>query len=301
LYIRVLWERLQPRRVRYGDTLRVLRRRSISAPIQLAGARRVNRQTRNTWILASVVAILGLAAVAEQARDRMTAPKPLTALDRKTVNEIVLECPSCPRRRIERIQGAWWMAEPWVLPADAATVDRLLDVGSAPVRRRYKLKQLEPAKVGLEPAAATLTLGAQRLTFGTTDALTQMRYVRAGETISLVPDRFSHLLLAAPEAFVDPRPFAGLRNLSKITRDGRALPADRVAALATLSAGAVITATPRAGGGEIVAHYEGGRECAFTLTREGAGWVLIRREPSIAYALDDRQGAQFEFGPPPTD
>ncbi len=254
----------------------------------------MNRQTFNTWILASVVAILGLAAVAEQARERMMAPKPLTALDRKTVREIVLECPACPRRRIERVQGAWSLAEPFVLPADVGTVERLLDIGSAPVRHRYKIEKFDPDKIGLEPPSAILTLGTQRLTFGTTDAISQMRYVRVGDAVALMHDRFSHLLMAAPEALVDPRPFVGLRNLARITRDGVELPAERMTALSALVAGAVLAASPRKGGAEIVAHYSSARSCAFTLTREGAGWVLMRREPEVAYALDAEQAALFK-------
>ena len=50
----------------------------------------MNRQTRNTWVLVGVVAALGLAAVAEQVRDRMLAPKPLATVNAKTLREIVV-------------------------------------------------------------------------------------------------------------------------------------------------------------------------------------------------------------------
>src|SRR5262245_53817182 len=129
----------------------------------------MKRQQRNTWILVGVVALLGLGAIAEEVRERLTAPKPLLALASGIVREVVVECPLCARRRFERVRGRWEMEEPWRLPADTAQVERLLEVVAAPVRSRHPPQYYEAAKIGLAVPIATLQLGPHRLEFGTTD------------------------------------------------------------------------------------------------------------------------------------
>ena len=110
----------------------------------------MDRQKRNTWILVGVVVILGLAAVAEQARERRTAPKPLLGASLRDVNTIALDCPGCPPRRFERVQGAWQMTQPYDAPADPAAVARILQLPRAPVAMRYPVEHFDLAKIGLE-------------------------------------------------------------------------------------------------------------------------------------------------------
>ena len=258
----------------------------------------MDRQTRNTWVLVGVVAVLGFAAVAEQMRDRMLAPKPLARINEKSLREIVLECPSCPRRRIERIQGAWTLSEPYSIAADPDVVARLIGVAGAQVRHRYRANQLEPAKVGLAPPFATLALGTLKLAFGTTDAITQARYVRIGEEIALVNDQFSQWLLVPPESLVDPRPFAPLRQLGEIRFDGHPIPAERLASVAALRASRVESAPSWRSGRRVVASYGGNRQVAFTLGRDGERWLLVRDAPALAYVLDAAQALLLDPGTP---
>lgn len=258
----------------------------------------VDRQTRNTWVLVGVVAALGLAAVAEQMRERMLAPKPLARVNEKSLREIVLECPSCPRRRMERIQGAWTLSEPYSIAADPDMVARLVGVAGAQVRHRYRANQLEPAKVGLAPPFATLALGPLKLAFGTTDAITQARYVGIGEDIALVNDHFSQWLLVPPESLVDPRPFAPLRGLSALSFDGKPIPADRFASATALRATRVESAPSWRSGRRVVASYGGNRQVAFTLGRDGERWLLVRDAPALAYVLDAAQALLLDPGTP---
>lgn len=258
----------------------------------------MNRQTRNTWVLVGVVAALGLAAVAEQVRDRMLAPKPLATVNAKKLREIVVECPSCPRRRIERIQGAWSLSEPYAIAADPEVVERLIGVAASQVRHRYRADQLDPAKVGLAPPFATLALGPLKFSFGTTDAITQARYVSNGREIALVTDQFSQWLLAPPESLVDPRPFAPLRGLSAITYDGKPIPAERMASVTALRASRVESAPSWRSGSRVVASFGGNRQCAFTLGRDGERWLLVREEPALAYVLDAAQALLLDPATP---
>ena len=76
----------------------------------------------------------------------------------------------------------------------------LAEIVRAPVRYRRPASELDPAKLGLEPAQATLEVDGTVLKFGATDAIRNDRYVEVNGTISLVPDRFSAFLFGSAES-----------------------------------------------------------------------------------------------------
>jgi hypothetical protein len=155
------------------------------------------RRTRTLLILFAAVALLGVVAYAQLERERVR--EPLTRLDTAAVRSVAVSCNGCTARRFEKVDGHWQMREPFVLPADDAAVDTLVAIALAPVRFRHAAATLDAGKLGLDPPQATLRLDATVITFGTTDAIHGDRYVKVGDTIALVPDRFSMQLFAAPE------------------------------------------------------------------------------------------------------
>ena len=92
------------------------------------------------------------------------------------------------------------MREPKEQPANDKAVARLAAIVRAPVRYRRPADEMDATKLGLDPPVATLKIDGTVLKFGTTDAIHNDRYVEAGGTIALVPDRFSALLFASPES-----------------------------------------------------------------------------------------------------
>lgn len=246
----------------------------------------MQRALRNNLTLIGIVAILGAAALADQVRERLAAPRPLLALDPKSVHEIVLECPDCPRRRLEKIGGRWEMAEPYALPADPARIEGLLEIPKSIVQHHYSATALEPAKIGLVPPFATLTLGPRKLEFGTTETLRNERYVRTGGGIELVQDRYSHMLRIAPEGLLEPHPFAGLPRIVAARLDGRALGDAARERLAALRAQRVAPAPASVRGRALEVELGDGRTLGFELVRYGEEWQLVRRVPLLAYTLD---------------
>jgi hypothetical protein len=159
----------------------------------------MKRRTRPLLFLLATVALLGAAVFAEIRHEQVLAIDPLTSLDVTTVRMLAVSCAACTPRRFEKVDGAWQMREPYARPADAAAVARLLAIANAPVRFRHAAGELDAKKVGLDPPQATLRLDTTTLRFGATDALRGDRYVEVGDSIALVPDRFSALLFAAPD------------------------------------------------------------------------------------------------------
>ena len=159
----------------------------------------MNRRNRTLTFLFATVALFGTAVYVEIGRERASALDPLTAIDTAAVRTLVVSCIGCSTRRFEKVDGHWQMREPFAQAADDARVARLIAIATAPVRFRHAADSFDPRKLGLDPPQATLVLDELSLHFGTTDAIHGDRYVQVGDTIALVPDRFSALLFGKPE------------------------------------------------------------------------------------------------------
>ena len=160
----------------------------------------MRKSTRNVLLLAVAVAALGGAVYAELARERTLAAQPLTTLDPAGVRHLEIRCRDCQTRRFERDASGWRMLEPYARPANAESIAHLLAVASAPVRTRAKLADYDAAKLGLAPPQFTLTLDGITIEIGGEDPIEHDRYVRLGDELLRVPDRFSARLLESPES-----------------------------------------------------------------------------------------------------
>ena len=162
----------------------------------------MRRQTRTNLFLLAMVALLGAGVFAEFRRERAMTRDPLTTIDPETIQALRIACQGCVVRRYEKTGAHWFMREPDQKPANDAAIERLTMIVRAPVRYRRPASEVDVKKLGLDPPVATLEADGAVLKFGTTDAIRNDRYVEYGDTIALVPDRFSALLFATPESEV---------------------------------------------------------------------------------------------------
>jgi hypothetical protein len=159
----------------------------------------MRKTTRSIVFLAATVALLAAAVYAELGRERSIAEVALTRLDPATVQRLEVRCQTCRTRRFARSADGWRMLEPYALPADADAVAHLLAITRAPVRQRLQLRDYDLAKLGLSPAQFTLTFDEVVVWIGGEDSIEHDRYVRVGDELLRVADRFSARLLEAPE------------------------------------------------------------------------------------------------------
>ena len=160
----------------------------------------MRKSARSILFLGVAVAVLGAAVWAELERERGFAPQPLTTLDPASVRQIEIRCHDCQTRRFERAADGWRMLEPYAQAANAEAVARLLAVTHASVRTRAPMREYDPAKLGLAPAQFTLRFDGVTIEIGNEDPIEHDRYVRMGEELLRVPDRFSARLLESPES-----------------------------------------------------------------------------------------------------
>lgn len=162
----------------------------------------MRRQQRHALIALGVALVLGIMVFGQVRHEQADWPAPLTTLVPSAIQRIELQCTSCAHQRFERVDGVWWMREPSEQRADVERINHLLAIAQASVRSRKPLAGLQPAKLGLQPPQATLTLDKTRIAIGAFDSINGDRYLRINDedSIALVPDRFSPYLFAAPDA-----------------------------------------------------------------------------------------------------
>lgn len=161
----------------------------------------MRRQQRHTLIALGSALVLALGVFWQVRHEQSAWPAPLTALALPAIERIDLQCDSCVSQRFERVDGVWWMRVPVERTADMERVGHLLAIAHVSVRSRKPLAGLDLAKLGLQPAQATLTFNNTRIAIGGFDSINGDRYVRIDDeaTVALVPDHFSPYIFAAPD------------------------------------------------------------------------------------------------------
>lgn len=251
----------------------------------------MRRRTRHLVLAVAAAAALAGAVGLQLRHERTALPGPLTALDAAGITEVTVRCRGCDTRRFERVDGRWWMREPYDLPADPAAVDGLLAIAATPVRTWYHEGDLDLSRLGLDPPLIELQLDAHAIRVGTTDAIDSDRYIAVGNTVARARDRFSPRLLAVAETELE-------RHL--VPRDHTALTVSLSVAGAVHAgdAGAWAQAQalhiqkpaegfqPPASAIEATLVLAGGTPLSYRLLRQGNAYLALRDAPALIYVLD---------------
>ena len=244
--------------------------------------------SRSNLILLGLVVLLGLAAWWQVEREVAGFEPPLSALDVATIRRMSRSaacnagaaCSSATARTGR-------CANPTHCRPTMPWSQGCFRSPDSPVRRRHALDAFEAAKVGLAPPLMSLDLDDEHFDIGLTDALGGDRYVRTGDRIAMVPDRFSPFLVAAPESELDRHLVPRGSTLASLHIDGK-LRADLVEAWTDAQATrlvAVADGDAAATGTQVDLQLADGSKIEFTLVADTDGVFLLRRSPRIRYML----------------
>lgn len=163
--------------------------------------------SRTLLNLALGVIALGLGALIwlRPGLERDTGPRPLTELDPQAVTAIALERRDAEPLTFRRDDGHWVTGDTPTIPADDFQVHTMLALLEANVVRSYPADALDLAGLGLDPPQAGVRFDTTQIEVGNTEAIEGLRYVRRDATVSLVEDRYPHLLNAGLANFVSRR------------------------------------------------------------------------------------------------
>lgn len=151
----------------------------------------MSRAARQLVILAVIAALFVALVLWIGRREYLRDPPALTTLDSASVTHIELAIPGIATQTFERRAGGWWRVKPSELRANDVRVQRLADLAATPVARWIPAAKIVPMNVGLGQPSAILALNGTRLEYGGLTAIDDLRYVRIGDKIALVPRQYS--------------------------------------------------------------------------------------------------------------
>lgn len=146
----------------------------------------------NLLLLAGVLALIAVVYV-RPGVDRAPALPPLTTLDKERIDRIDI-VRGTATVTLERRGRTWWIAGAAPVPADNFQVETLLALPTAVPERSYPASELDLAELRLDPPESVLRMGGTEFAFGATDPLQGLRYVRLGERVHLLNDRYQQIL-----------------------------------------------------------------------------------------------------------
>jgi len=138
-------------------------------------------------IMVAAAVVLLLAAVGWQwhADESDAREHTLTTLDPDTATQMALTLKGLPDQRFERRNGRWVNLD--TATTDEGRAEELVSLAVTPVADWKPATDFDPAKVGLAPPIAILTIDGIRIEFGEMTALGKQRYARVGQRIAFVP------------------------------------------------------------------------------------------------------------------
>lgn len=151
----------------------------------------MHRAARTRLLLIGVSVALLMVAALQWRHDRGQAPGALLTIKPAAITRVTLKMGNTPPEHYLKRDGHWWRTDHGMVRSDDGRLGELADIAAAPVLSWRPLSDFDPAKIGLAPASAVLTLNGYTLAFGETSVTGPQRYVRVGDRVALVSDRFA--------------------------------------------------------------------------------------------------------------
>ncbi len=232
-----------------------------------------------------------------------TEPERLTSFTGADIMRIEIRPSRHADALLERRDGEWWLVDPFMARADMVRVDAAIGLARARSLVRYAASVVDAQQAGLVSPELVLRVNDVTLVLGDTEPLHGRRFVRQGDGVHLIVDRYSYLLQGGLASLVSPQLLpAGARlqeivlpGLHLLQRDGRWQLADGEAASADVLQ--VLVDEWRHARALRVSRHAGDEDgetivlrlaadaapVHFILHRGGEEVLLIRRDPGLAY------------------
>ena len=176
---------------------------------------------KSRWII-NLLLILGIVTLAlvahfEPGIEPPTEIQAITSLKIEEVHRIHVNRPIREDLVLLRQSPEHWLierAEP--LPADAFKVSALTRLAEQKPVRSYPAKDLDLAALQLDPPYATTVLNDITVEFGNLEPIDDLRYIRVGDQVYLIPDNYLPLMEAGFTQFVRQRLFDETASIQAI-------------------------------------------------------------------------------------
>ncbi len=149
-----------------------------------------------------------------------TEPERLTSLTGADIMRIEIRPSRHADALLERRDGEWWLVEPFMARADMARVDAAIGLARARSLARYAASAVDAQQAGLVSPDLLLRVNDTTLALGGTEPLHGRRFVRQGERVHLIVDRYSYLLQGGLASLVSPQLLPAGARLQEIVLPG---------------------------------------------------------------------------------
>ena len=140
-------------------------------------------------LLLAAAAVLAFAAWQWRQENR-EAPGTLLALEPSAISHVEVHIGNAPTEHYAKRDGHWYRIDGAVMRADDGRLGELTETAAAPVLRWRPAGDFDPARIGLTPPSATLTLDGHTLDFGEISVTGPQCYVRVDGRVALVSVRY---------------------------------------------------------------------------------------------------------------
>jgi hypothetical protein len=261
--------------------------------------------------LAIIVAVLAAVAWLEPGK---TPPPPeikLTSLDAQSVKRIEFHPPRGEGFALVRDGKDWFIEQPR-LRAQPFRVDTILELPGAVSAAQLTLADNKDNAFGVDPPQARIVFDQTEIAFGLTNPVGLRRYVRVGDAVHLIDDRYFHHAASKWTDWVDRRLLPEGVTLTRLELPDLTLTradtgwqlspqrpgigADAITELVDewqrAYAMDVEQAEPPADARPIRLTWNGGA-LELALARDGDEWLLYRRDAPVRYRFSDNQGRRL--------
>lgn len=174
----------------------------------------------NLLLLLGIVA-LGLIARFEPGIEETAEVSPITTLKADDVHRMHINRPVRDDLVLTRQSSGHWLIERATpLPADDFKVRALARLAEQRPVRSYAVGDLDLAALQLSPPYATLVLNDTAIEFGHLEPIDDLRYVRVGNAVHLIPDKHLPMIEAGFTQFVRQRLFDEAARIESIRLPG---------------------------------------------------------------------------------
>lgn len=261
--------------------------------------------------LAIALAVLALVAWRQPGKTPPPAEIKLTALDTQSIKRIELHPPRGEGFVLARDGKDWFIEQPR-LRAQPFRVETILELPAAVSAAQLALADNTNNSFGVDPPQARVVFDSTEIAFGLTNPVGLRRYVRVGDAVHLIDDRYFHHAASKWTDWVDRRLLPDGVTLTRVQLPDFTLaragvnwqaspekPGIRADAITELVAEwqrayamDVEPAELPADAKPVRLEWEGGA-LNLALARDGDEWLLYRRDAPIRYRFSDNQGQRL--------
>jgi len=162
--------------------------------------------SRNILNIVILLVVIVLAVIAFYPGTQPEPPPPmvkLLPLSKSDIHSLNIHSHDKPVLRFHKENQQWFMTEPLRIQASEHRINTLLEIVQQPGGTQLAVDKNNLAKFGLDSPRYGLEFNEYPMAIGETDPIHNRRYVMAQDSVYLIEDYFSHLLMEGEGAFID--------------------------------------------------------------------------------------------------